>query len=264
MNYVWVVVVGVVVVAAVQLPGVDGGVTCGSDCDDDKDCTSDFTNPCTFCLSGVCSPLCGVGCGSDADCQTGGANPCTICNEKRICANPLPNCGTFCGGSDDACRYNGTGPCGGFNGTCCQCSTDYREGCVANVSTTNCDRECEEDSDCSRVDGPCVYCGSNNLCTNDAGTAMCGEICSGAAQCSGSTDGCTQCVGYFCSPPATCGQNCISSGQCQGYNPDNDCQACIGTICQDYEPCGGSCGDDSWCPPDCPVCNRVAKCDTSW
>eukprot|EP00211_Chloroparvula_japonica_P012730 CAMPEP_0119136358 /NCGR_PEP_ID=MMETSP1310-20130426/21247_1 /TAXON_ID=464262 /ORGANISM="Genus nov. species nov., Strain RCC2339" /LENGTH=129 /DNA_ID=CAMNT_0007127341 /DNA_START=218 /DNA_END=608 /DNA_ORIENTATION=- len=45
MNYVWVVVVGVVVVAAVQLPGVDGGVTCGSDCDDDKDCTSDFTNP---------------------------------------------------------------------------------------------------------------------------------------------------------------------------------------------------------------------------
>ena len=225
--------------------------TCGSTCRYDSDCTSDFTNPCTFCLGGACSPMCGVGCRSDSDCA-GGANPCTVCNDMRVCANPRPSCGSFCGTTDMACRYNlytaalsyylhitvrsqylnitarshylyvtarshylyvtarshylykylkhdtediayttpgdssirsvcflsffpiqftnlfavrynGTGPCGGFNQECCTCSPDLSKGCI-NYTKTNCDITCKTSSDCSKYPGKCTTCTSKGQC----------------------------------------------------------------------------------------------------
>ena len=84
-------VVAVLSTIAAALAHADGGkakvqndrVTCGSACFNNTDCSSEITNPCTFCLKaaggdkGECVSMCGIGCGSDSDCA-GGSNPCTV------------------------------------------------------------------------------------------------------------------------------------------------------------------------------------------
>mmetsp|Transcript_1840 Transcript_1840/g.2784 ORF Transcript_1840/g.2784 Transcript_1840/m.2784 type:complete len:308 (-) Transcript_1840:114-1037(-) len=261
---------------------------CGDKCDDDDDCI-DSGNFCSFCSDeGVCSPMCGVGCRHDSDCDTGGPNPCTRCHDSQ-CVNPNPKCGEFCGyGVDAACRVNGTGSC---DDNCCTC--DSLKGC-GNWTTSNCDlSSCSTTSDCENLPGICttchnrkcqpqncnsaVKCSTNDDCTQYPGSCTtctsemncvepvgpsCGDLCTNSAECTGSSGGCTQCIGYSCSKPEQCGQNCISSGQCQGYNSGTKCTACIGTICQDTLPCGGSCGGDDQCGSSCPVCS-FAKCKSS-
>eukprot|EP01006_Ploeotia_vitrea_P014768 TRINITY_DN4042_c0_g1_i1.p1 TRINITY_DN4042_c0_g1~~TRINITY_DN4042_c0_g1_i1.p1 ORF type:complete len:333 (+),score=10.00 TRINITY_DN4042_c0_g1_i1:11-1009(+) len=207
--------------------------TCGTTCVTDTDCKSNPANKCTFCqhyaTGWKCAPMCGVGCRTDSDCQ-GAANPCSVCNSQNICANPAPQCGSFCGGQASACRANGAknGKCGGANGQCCKCSENWNEGCV--VGTHN----------------------------------NCGHLCSGTAGCANTTStNCTQCVGYHCSVPQKCGQNCIGNGQCQ--NNPAPCTACIGTLCTHTHACGGSCGNDGWCSSECPVCGyAVCKSGEAW
>lgn len=231
-------------------------ITCGSPCQYNSNCTAYLGNPCTFCDRGVCSPMCGVGCGSSNDCA-GGGNPCTLCSSRRVCINPVPGCGTFCGNYDGACRFD-SGVCGGFHEQCCTCHpTNMTKGCGNHtISAPSCGSHCTSSSDCVNAPSGCTLC-VNNQCSQEQ--SICGSVCSGSGQCQ-SDPNCPQCVGYFCSAPASCGQVCISSGQCQS-NPGN-CKACIGTICSNYEPCGGSCGGDDWCNPSCPVCS-FAKCKTS-
>ena len=239
--------------------------SCGSKCNHDNDCQSSIVNPCTFCLSGVCSPMCGVGCRQDSDCL-GGANPCTVCSPSRVCANPRPECGSFCGyGVDSACRFNGssTGPCAqSLTGKqCCTCHpTDLDAGCGAWQSNCNA-VACTDDRTCAALSGNCTRCLSGKCQPPPA--SMCGTPCSGSGSCQGGDGQCSECIGFLCSKPQAsgCGTVCLSSGQCQAYTT---CRACIGATCQETIPCGGACGDDSQCSSSCPVCNRVAKCSTSF
>eukprot|EP01012_Entosiphon_sulcatum_P059020 TRINITY_DN83283_c0_g1_i1.p1 TRINITY_DN83283_c0_g1~~TRINITY_DN83283_c0_g1_i1.p1 ORF type:complete len:316 (-),score=13.11 TRINITY_DN83283_c0_g1_i1:10-957(-) len=188
-------------------------VDCGSLCSTDADCTQNYYNKCTFCENGRCSSMCGVGCRTSADCQ-GASNPCSVCNSKKVCANPAPLCGSFCGSTDLACRINGssTAKCAGTDGSCCTC--DPKDGCSPSKS-------------------------------------KCGTVCSGQFECAGDPS-CPECVGFYCGQKSTCGQVCVSSGQCQ-MNP-SPCRACIGAVCSNWHSCGGSCGGDDWCSPSCPVC----------
>lgn len=232
---------------------------CGSDCDDDHDCLANPGNPCTFCLSGKCTPVCGLGCSKDDDCFPNSGNPCTMCNSRRVCVNPVPECGGFCGGVDEACRFNGTDSCAGISGQCCECHpTDFRLGCGNhNRTLQHCGSKCVNSNDCASAFSDCNYC-ENGICVEQ--TSLCGKVCSGSGQCE-SDNKCSQCVGYFCSEPAPCGQVCLSSGQCQQNGPS--CDACVGTICTAPVSCGGACGGDDWCGGSCPVCGRYAKCDSS-
>lgn len=201
--------------------------------------------------------MCGVGCGSDSDCQ-GGGNPCTLCSSRRVCINPVPSCGTFCGNYDGACRFN-SGECGGFNEECCTCHpTDMNMGCGNHTITSgpSCGSTCKSSADCVNAPSNCTYC-VNQQCSQQQD--VCGTVCSSSGQCL-NTGQCPQCVGYYCSPKATCGQVCLSSGQCQS-NPGN-CKACVGTICTQSVSCGGACGSDDWCGTSCPVCSYPAKCST--
>ena len=242
-----------------------GAYTCGSQCHEDSDCQSSVVNPCTFCLSGQCSPMCGVGCRSDSDCR-GGANPCTVCDPSRVCSNPIPECGSFCGhGVDLACRFNGssTAPCAqSLSGKqCCQCHpTDLDKGC--GNWNSNCDvASCKTSADCTILQGNCTQCLSGKC--QAPPSSKCGIVCQANGQCQGGDGQCTQCIGFFCSKPQSsgCGNVCVSSGQCQA---NDKCRACIGAVCQEQISCGGACGDDSWCTDSCPVCNRVAQCATSF
>ena len=139
---------------------------------------------------------------------------------------------------------------------CCTCHpSNFTLGCGNYTMINRCGKSCSTSSDCANSGDGCVYC-TDGVCSKDQ--SLCGEVCSGSGQCSASAS-CPQCVGYFCSPPASCGQVCLSSGQCQSNS--GNCKACIGTICSDYAPCGGSCGGDDWCTPTCPVCS-FAKCSS--
>lgn len=228
---------------------LDDRYTCGSTCSSDFECMSDRTNPCTFCLSGQCQTMCGVGCRDDSDCE-GGYNPCTKCNEKRVCANPAPHCGTFCGGQDLACRFVGTGPCAGVDGQCCTCHpTDPTLGCGS--WNDQCSTSCSSDSDCRAKSGDCTIC-ENGRCIKPT---PCGTVCSYTGMCENNPD-CPECVGFYCSKKTDCGQVCVSSAQCQ-HNPK--CKACIGAVCSPLRGCGESCGGDDWCGSSCSKC-EWAKC----
>lgn len=243
--------------------------TCGSQCRVDTDCSSNIVNPCTFCLEGTCSPMCGVGCRSDSDCSGGdvtGANPCTMCSSARVCVNPRPQCGSFCGyGVDSACRFNGSNtlPCAqSLTGAqCCQCHpTNLDKGCGNWASNCN-SVSCTSSANCTALTGNCTSCVAGKC--QMPSQSKCGTICSGSGQCQGGDGKCTQCIGYYCSEPDSsgCGTVCISNGQCQSFSK---CTACVSTTCQQPVPCGGACGSDSWCSGSCPVCNRVAQCATSF
>merc|ERR1711862_502618 len=177
----------------------EGFMTCGSECISDYNCSRYLGNPCTFCDRGKCSPMCGVGCGSSEDC-IGGGNPCTYCSERRICINPVPQCGSFCGGTDEACRF-ASGECGGILENCCTCHpSNFTLGCGNYTMINRCGKSCSTSSDCANSGDGCVYC-TDGVCSKDQ--SLCGEVCSGSGQCSASAS-CPQCVGYFCSPPASC------------------------------------------------------------
>ena len=204
---------------------------CGILCNNDSDCSNGnlFRNPCAYCgRSGTCEQICGAGCRQDSDCRPPGeGNPCTTCNlQTRQCVNPTPLCGSFCGNTASACLVNGTGQCasgGGYSG-CCTCTDN---GCMSAPQPTN----------------------------------TCGTICSNTGECL-SDSNCSQCVGYYCSPPQACGQVCISSGQCE--NNDSGCKSCRFSTCQQGGACGAACGGDGDCDQSsCAVCGNDATCVSS-
>jgi hypothetical protein len=201
---------------------------CGILCRNDSDCSYGdlFRNPCAMCgRSGTCEQVCGTGCRQDSDCRPlGEGNPCTTCNlQKRLCVNPQPLCGSFCGNDPSACLVNGTGDCasgGGAKG-CCSCTVN---GCASPPNP-----------------GP-----------------QCGTVCSTSSQCTTNSE-CPQCIAYGCAPAQNCGQVCVSSGECQ--NNAKGCQSCRFNSCQKGGACGASCSQDDDCDQSsCPVCGNIATC----
>jgi hypothetical protein len=246
---------------------------CGVGCRRDSDCGTGGPNTCTFCHNAMCiNPM--------------PRSPSSISSlffSQRLNVDEMYRCGDFCGyGVDAACHFNGTGACAGVEQQCCSCHpTDLTKGCgnwtVNNCGQScivssdcsgvagdcgvcsgglcrqsNCAAKCSSSSDCTALPGSCTVCTTNHVCVEPVGP-QCGDLCTSSAECQDNKD-CSQCVGWYCSAPQKCGQNCISSGQCMGYNPGTTCTACIGATCQQTRPCGGSCGGDDWCGKSCPVC----------
>lgn len=196
-------------------------------------------------------PSCKASCKQDSDCVNNSPlSPCTFCS-RGVCVSL---CGIGCRSHSD-CQNGGSNPC-------IWCSEDTRT-CVN--PRPLCGGFCNSNVACltnGTDPSECSSCDQNKYICRQTNSSKCGKLCSGEHECAGDPN-CYQCVGYYCSPPASCGQNCISSGQCQN-NPGN-CKACIGAQCENTRGCGGACGGDDWCGPRCPVCG-FAKCvsHTDW
>lgn len=194
-------------------------------------------------------PSCKQSCKADSDCtKNSPLSPCTFCS-RGTC---ISLCGIGCRSHSD-CQNGGSNPC-------IWCSEDTRT-CVN--PRPLCGGFCDSSTACltnGTEPSSCPTCDLKKFACETTNTSKCGKICSGEHECAGDPK-CYQCVGYYCSPPAKCGQNCISSGQCQ--NNPGSCHACVGAQCENARGCGGACGGDDWCSSKCPVCG-YAKCVTHW
>jgi len=188
---------------------------------------------------------CGNYCQSDEDCiQKFRLSPCTYCSNE-VC---ISLCGLGCRTYTD-CQNGGSNHC-------IHCSPTSKT-CVN--PNPLCGSYCPNNVACLINGTGTSSCGNCDLSTYscvNSNNSKCGLACSGQQECAGDPR-CSQCVGFFCSSAASCGQVCIGSGQCQS-NPGK-CRACINSLCSNYRSCGGGCGGDDWCSHECPVCG-TGKC----
>jgi len=190
-------------------------------------------------------PPCGSDCSVDTDCiRDNPLSPCSFCS-NNVC---ISLCGIGCRDSTQ-CQNGGSNPC-------ISCSPNTRT-CVN--PNPLCGSFCPNNVACLINGSGSSKCGQCDMKTNSCSatnSSICGKICGGQNQCAADPR-CSQCVSFYCAPPAKCGQVCIGSGLCQ-LNPGK-CHACIGAVCENTRGCGGACGNDNWCGPSCPVCG-FAKC----